>query len=162
MQREEVPLVMRSMSRHSGFGRVIRHLSATVAVTFALSSGPSVAADEPQQGAQRKTTNSESYIVIDPLYATILEGAKPRGLLIVEMGLDVPDATLRGDVSKTLPVLRDAYVRGLLAYASSTVRISRQPSVDDIANRMQAITDKVMGKAGARVLMAQTAIRVTH
>jgi hypothetical protein len=65
-------------------------------------------------------------------------------------------------VSKVLPVLRDAYVRGLLAYASTTVRISRQPSVDEIANRMQAITDKVMGKAGARVLMAQTAIRVTH
>ena len=153
---------MRSISGHSGFGRVIRHLSAAVAVTFALSGGPALGAEAPQQGAQRKTTNSESYIVIDPLYASILDGAKPRGLLIVEMGLDVPDAGLRGDVNKALPILRDAYVRGLLAYAASNVRVTRQPSVDDIANRMQTITDKVMGKAGARVLMAQTAIRVTH
>lgn len=32
--------------------------------------------------AQRKTTQSASYVIIDPMYATILEGNKPRGLLM--------------------------------------------------------------------------------
>jgi hypothetical protein len=34
--------------------------------------------------------------------------------------------------------------------------------VDDIAERMQSITDRMMGGPGAKVLMAQTAIRVTR
>jgi hypothetical protein len=112
--------------------------------------------------AQRKTTQSESYVVIDPMYATILDGNRPRGLLMVELGLDVPDGTLRERVNHALPALRDAYVRSLMAYGATAVRPYRQPSVDDIAERMQVITDRLMGQQGAKVLMAQTAIRVTR
>jgi hypothetical protein len=120
------------------------------------------AADNPTQPAQRKTTQSESYIMIEPIYASILEGSRPRGLLLVEFGLDVPDANLRERANQALPALRDAYVRGLLTYAATAVRAWRQPSVEDIANRMQAITDRSLGKKGAKVLMAQTAIRITR
>jgi hypothetical protein len=115
-----------------------------------------------EAAAQRKTTQSESYVVLDPMYATILEGAKPRGLLMIELGLDVPDAAMRARVTHALPALRDAYVRSLIAYGATAVRAWRQPSVDDIADRMQAITDRLMGGPGAKVLMAQTAIRVTR
>jgi len=112
--------------------------------------------------AQRKTTQSESYVVIDPMYATILEGSRPRGLLMIEIGLDVPDGALRAQVSHALPTLRDAYVRSLIAYGATAVRAFRQPSVEDIAERMQVVTDRVMGKPGAKVLIAQTAMRVTR
>jgi hypothetical protein len=112
--------------------------------------------------AQRKTTQSESFVAIDPMYATILEGSKPRGLLMIELGLDIPDAEMRARVSHALPALRDAYVRSLIAYGSTAVRAWRQPSVDDISERMQTITDRLMGGPGAKVLMAQTAIRVTR
>jgi hypothetical protein len=80
----------------------------------------------------------------------------------VEFGLDVPDSSLRQRATAALPALRDAYVRGLLTYAATTVRAWRQPNVEDIANRMQAITDRSLGKKGAKVLMAQTAIRLTR
>ena len=96
------------------------------------------------------------------MYASILDGVRPRGLLLVEVGLDVPDVDLRGLVNQALPVLRDAYVRSLLIYAANAVRPYRQPNIEDIANRMQAITDKVMGRKGAQILMAQTAIRLTR
>ena len=153
---------MHSTPRHRGLGPLIRHLGAAVALTFALSVGANAADEATSQGAQRKTTTSESYIVIDPIYSTIIDGAKARGLLMVEMGLDVPDPKFREYVNLSLPRLRDAYVRGLLTYAATAVRPYRQPSVEDIASRLQAITDKVMGREGARVLMAQTAIRVTR
>jgi hypothetical protein len=78
------------------------------------------------------------------------------------VGLDVPDARLRDRVTQNLPALRDAYVRGLLTYAATAVRPWRQPNVEDIANRMQAITNRVVGREGAKVLMAQTAIRLTR
>ena len=81
---------------------------------------------------------------------------------MVEIGLDVPDSGLRERVNQTLPALRDAYVRSLLTYAATSVRPWRQPSVEDIANRMQTITNHVIGREGAKVLMAQTAIRLTR
>ena len=114
------------------------------------------------EGATRKTTQSESYVVFEPFYATILDNVRPRGLLLVELGLDVPDTKLREHVIHALPVLRDAYTRSLLVYSSTAVRPWRQPSVEDIAERLQAVTDQVMGQAGARVLLAQTAIRLTR
>ena len=119
-------------------------------------------AAEAGQPAQHKTTQSESYITIEPIYASILDGSRPRGLLMVELGLDVPDSALRERVTQALPALRDAYVRSLLTYAATSVRPWRQPSVEDIANRMQNITNHVVGREGAKVLMAQTAIRLTR
>jgi hypothetical protein len=132
---------------------------AAALALLALSPSYSHAAEAP---AQRRTTQSESYIVVDPMYATILDGNRPRGLLMVELGLDVPDEPLRARVTHALPALRDAYVRSLIAYGATAVRPYRQPSVEDIAERMQAITDRLMGEQGAKVLMAQTAIRVTR
>ena len=117
---------------------------------------------EEGEPRQRKTTQSESFIAIDPLYASIIDGGRSRGLLLVEIGLDVPDENLRGKVNLALPVLRDAYVRSLLSYASTAVRPNRQPNIDDIAGRLQTITDRVMGRAGAQVLMAQLAIRLVR
>jgi hypothetical protein len=120
------------------------------------------AAEANSAAAQHKTTQSESYVIIEPLYASILDGARSRGLLLVELGLDVPDTKLREKVNQSLPNLRDAYVRSLLIYASTSVRAWRQPNVEDIAKRMQIITDRVMGQSGAQVLMAQTAIRLSR
>jgi flagellar basal body-associated protein FliL len=132
---------------------------AAVLVVSVTGGGPALASEAP---AQRKTTQSESYVSIDPIYATILEDTRPRGLLMIELGLDVPDQALRAHVTHALPTLRDAYVRSLMAYGATAVRPWRQPSVDDIAARMQTITDKLMGQQGAKVLMAQTAMRLTR
>lgn len=134
---------------------------AAAAITLLSGLPPAWAAESGAQG-QHKTTQSESYVMIEPMYASILDGIKPRGLLLVELGLDVPDAKLRDRVTQNLPALRDAYVRGLLTYAATAVRPWRQPNVEDIANRMQTITNRVVGRDGAKVLMAQTAIRLTR
>ena len=139
-----------------------RFRAATVALVLCTLGAEAAQAMEAPAPAQRKTTQSESFVALDPMYATILEGSRPRGLLMIELGLDVPDAAMRARVSHALPTLRDAYVRSLMAYGATAVRAWRQPSVDDIADRMQAITDRMMGGPGAKVLMAQTAIRVTR
>jgi hypothetical protein len=131
-------------------------------LALALLSVGATGAQASEAAAQRKTTQSESFVPIDPMYATILEGSKPRGLLMIELGLDVPDETVRARVTHALPALRDAYVRSLMAYGATAVRVWRQPNVEDIAGRMQTITDRLMGGPGAKVLMAQTAIRVTR
>jgi hypothetical protein len=132
------------------------------AALFAAGPAVPVRAEEEAGPAVHKPTHAESYVMVEPLYASILEGVRPRGLLLVEFGLDVPDGKFREQVNRSVPRLRDAYVRSLLVYAATAVRPWRQPSVEDISARMQAITNQVMGREGARVLMAQTAIRLTH
>jgi hypothetical protein len=60
-----------------------------------------------------------------------------------------------------MPILRDAYVRNLMSYAWTHIRPSQQPDVVEIANRLQLVTNRTLRRAGARVLLAQVASRIS-
>jgi hypothetical protein len=81
---------------------------------------------------------------------------------MVGIGIDVPDETLRGEAEHALPVLRDAFVRNLMAFAATQVRTWRQPDVAVIAERLQGVADRALGRKGAKVLLAQVAMRLTR
>ena len=93
---------------------------------------------------EHKITQSESYIMLEPMYATILNGSRPNGMLMVAIGLDIPDAGLRNDATRAMPILRDAYVRNLMSYAWTHIRPSEQPDVVEIANRLQLVTNHTL------------------
>ncbi len=78
---------------------------------------------------------------------------------MIGMGVDVPDAALREEVDRSMPVLRDAYVRALLSFTVTAVHLDAQPDIATIANRLQAVTDRTMKRKGVKVLMAQVALR---
>jgi len=118
-------------------------------------------APKAQKAPEHKTTQSKSYIEIDPIYTTIVADNRPAGMLMIGTGLDVPDDKLRDQVNRALPVLRDAYIRNLMTFTANMVRTDTQPDVGMIADRLQAVTDRALGKKGAKVLLAQVAIRVT-
>ena len=117
--------------------------------------------DKNQKKPEHKVTQSVSYLEVDPIYTTIVSDNHAGGMLMIGMGLDVPDAAMRDEVTRSLPVLRDAYVRNLMAFTSSSVRTDAQPDVDVIAERLQDVTDRALKKKGAKVLLAQVALRVT-
>ena len=119
-------------------------------------------ADDPPKHAEHKITQSVSYMMLEPFYASIIDGGRPNGMLMVAIGLDIPDATLRGATEKALPVLRDAYVRSLLGFTATAVRAEQQPDVETICARLQRVTDRTLKKKGARVLLAQVAMRLKH
>lgn len=108
-----------------------------------------------------KITQSASYLMIDPIYTTIMDGNKIVGLLMIGIGLDVPNTELRAQAEQALPVLRDVYVRSLMAFTATSVRPWRQPDVSAIADRLQHATDRSLGRQGARILLAQVAMRLT-
>ena len=118
-------------------------------------------APKDQKAPEHKTTQSKSYIMVDPIYTTIVADNRPAGMLMVGAGLDVPDEKLREEVSRSMPVLRDAYIRNLMTFTVTVVRTDSQPDVGLIADRLQAVTDRALRKKGAKVLLAQVAIRVT-
>ena len=118
-------------------------------------------APKAQKAPEHKTTQSKSYIMVDPIYSTIVADNRPAGMLMVGVGLDIPNEELHEEVSRSMPVLRDAYIRNLMTFTANVVRTDAQPDVGMIADRLQAVTDRALKKKGAKILLAQIAIRVT-
>jgi len=143
----------------------MRSVRLIAAAALALALGvPARAADDGDKDSKKpkhKVTQSDSYIEIDPMYASILDGDRPVGMLMIGVGLDVPDAKLRDEAVHAMPVLRDAFVRNLMSFSTTAVRPERQPDVALIASRLQAVADRALGRKGARVLLAQVALRIT-
>ena len=79
----------------------------------------------------------------------------------IGIGLDVPDPELRAEVTRTMPVLRDAYVRNMMNFSTTSVHPWEQPDVEVIAARLQRVTDRALHRKGAKVLLAQVALRLT-
>jgi flagellar basal body-associated protein FliL len=120
------------------------------------------ASGDKKKSPVHKITQSASYLMIDPIYTTIMEGDHPLGLLMIGIGLDVPDPALRAETEHLMPVLRDGYVRNLMAFSATAVRPWQQPDVAIIADRLQRVTDRTLRRKGARILLAQVAMRLTH
>jgi flagellar basal body-associated protein FliL len=124
---------------------------------LAASALPVQAEDKP--ASDHKETQSDSFIMLEPMYVTVVDAGRPQGMLLVAIGLDIPNASLRAEVNHGLPVLRDEYVRSLMAFSAAAVRPYQQPDVGMIADRLQRLTDKALRKKGARVLLAQVALQ---
>jgi flagellar basal body-associated protein FliL len=124
---------------------------------------PVRAEDAPknQKAPEHKTTQSKSYIMVDPIYSTIVADNRPAGMLMVGVGLDIPNEALHEEVTRSMPVLRDAYIRNMMTFTANVVRTDAQPDAGMIADRLQAVTDRALKKKGAKVLLAQIAIRIT-
>lgn len=118
--------------------------------------------NDKNKNGDHVVATSPSYIGIDPIYTTILDDDNIGGLLMVGIGLDVPDANLRAEVVRIMPSLRDLYVRSMLSFSAANVRPWRQPDPVAIADKLQRVTDYRLKRKGAKVLLAQVAIRLNH
>ena len=143
----------------------MRPIPLVLVLAAAMGAGLTARAEDApkaQKAPEHKTTQSKSYVEIDPIYTTIVADNRAAGMLMIGTGLDVPDDALRDEVNRSLPVLRDAYIRNLMTFTANVVRTDTQPDVGMIADRLQAVTDRALGRKGAKVLMAQVAVRVTN
>jgi len=137
----------------------MRHLFLAAAMLLTL---PGLAqAAEPKEGkaAERKVSQSPSWVEMQDFYTTIVGSDRATGMLMVRVGLDIPDVKIRENATRAMPVLRDAYLRSLMAYTATHVRLDTQPDAAAIADRLQAVTDRALNKKGARILLRQIALR---
>jgi flagellar basal body-associated protein FliL len=134
---------------------------AVPAILFALLGfAAPVLAAEPKGGkAERKVSQSPSWVELQDFYTTIVGTDRATGMLMVRVGLDIPDAKMRENATRAMPVLRDAYLRSLMAYTATHVRLDTQPDAAAIADRLQTVTDRALNKKGARILLRQVALR---
>jgi hypothetical protein len=123
-----------------------RHL--TLALIVLALAGPALAAEK----TEKKKGGGESFIQLPTLTATVLRNDGGRGVMTVEVGIDVPDAGLRKRAQSSIPLLRDAFVREMLTYAPS-VSSGHVPNPDIISTQLQRATDQTLGRPGAKVLL---------
>lgn len=128
---------------------------------LAALAGPAAAsggASEPQQQApatrQERLTSSVTYLPMPTLSAGVLQRYSTSGMIVVDMGLDVPDASLRRRAQMNAPRLRDGLRTAISAYASTYYRDRTAPEPAVLTRLMQQAVDRVLGGEGARVLLA--------
>ena len=141
----------------------MRRAAPFLALLLAIALPAAAEEDKPkkQKAPDHKTTQSKSFVDIDPIYTTIVADNRAAGMLMLKVGLDVPDDALHAEIDHSLPVLRDAYVRNMMTFTANVVRTDAQPDVGVIADRLQGVTDRALKRKGAKVLLSQVAIRVT-
>jgi hypothetical protein len=126
---------------------------------LAASAGPGLAQEhggaQPQAPASRqeRLTSAESFIPVPTLSAAVLRRRSARGAIVVDMGLDVPEAMLRRRAQINGPRVRDALRTALATYATTYYRDRTAPDPAILTRLMQQAIDRTLGAPGARVLL---------
>jgi hypothetical protein len=113
-------------------------------------------------GPAKKAAPPDAFLPFDPVTVSVLERMRARGFLTVEFGLYVPDKKLRAEIETRRRALGDAYVRALVVYGADVARVDVAPDLASITDRLQRVTDDVLGQPGARVLLSQAQLRRLH
>lgn len=126
----------------------------------ALAAGPAAAAGGASASAQQapatrqdRLTSAQSYLPMPTFSAGVIQRHTARGTVVVDMGLDIPDADLRRRAQLNAPRLRDALRTALATYASTYYRDRTAPEPDVLTRLMQQAVDRTLNAQGARVLL---------
>lgn len=120
-------------------------LAAALALVPAVAAANSGAADKKKGGG-------ESYLQMVGVSVSIVRRDGRRGVMTVECGLDVQNPALRERADASQPRLRAGYSAFMQAYASG-LRPGGVPDADYISREMQAVTDRILGQKGAKLLL---------
>lgn len=125
--------------------------------------GPAHAAGGGGEGGgasrDKRITSAESYLPIYGLSTTIMQDYAPAGMIMIDFGLDVPDAALRARAQRMLPRLKDSARAAIAEYAFSRQRAGGAPDAEQIVRMLQRNVDQTLGAPGAKVLLANLMIQ---
>ena len=93
-----------------------------------------------------------SYMRLQTITANVRRPGGRLGVMTVETGLDTPDADLRTRVAQSAPRLRAAYA-AVVQQSASALLPGAPPDLERLVAQLQAATNTVMGRAGARLLI---------
>lgn len=103
-------------------------------------------------GAKKEKEAPASYTPITTLTATVVRPNGKRGVLTVDLGLDVPDKALNEKVQKILPRIRASMLQATQIYAAGMIQ-GPPPNVDYLSRELQRQVDLTVGRPGAKLLI---------
>ena len=116
-------------------------------LAFAALPGLGRAAEEA-----KKKGGGASYIQLETLMATVTRLDGRRGVMTVEVGVDVADAGLHARAAQSTPLLRANFAEVVRIYAAG-LPPGAPPNADYLARELQRQTDATLGRPGARLLL---------
>ena len=138
---------------------VLAMFAAFAAPAAASGAGGSSASQQAPASRQERLTSAETYMPMPTLSAGVLQRNTNQGTMVVDMGLDIPDADLRRRARLNAPRLRDALRTALATYSSTYYRVRTAPDPTELTRQMQAAVNRVLGAQGARVLLANIIVQ---
>ena len=132
--------------------RLALSLALSLALPLVLIAALAASTATGAEKVDKKKGGGESFLQLPTLTATIFRADGGRGVLQVDVGLDIPDGALRQRASHSVPRLQDAYTRQLLIYAPA-IPPGAPPNPDIISQELQRATDQTLGKPGAKLLL---------
>jgi len=139
-----------------------RSLAVFIALSLSTTVGAAAEQAKPKGPPKRPPTSLKSWVMVDPFTISVIQEGSVRGTFTVNFGMDVPDNGLRERAETLMPRLRDAWLRSLNLYAATALRPRRQADVAELAARIQQTADDVLGKPGAKVLMAGAVVNIPN
>ena len=131
--------------------RIEKLIWLLVALTCAL-----ILMTRPAEAAETvRPASDASYVIINAMNVSIIQNARVRGMLQIELGLDVPDDDLRETAIQLAPRLQDAYLIALRHYTTNQLTLYKVPDANLIGDILQKVTTQVLGEEGAIVLLSQ-------
>ena len=124
-----------------------RLLLAALAATALLA--PALGHAQEEGGGSKQKA---SYLSLKAVTVSIVRADGRRGVLTVEVGLDVPNPALRDEVDLYLPLLNSAFVSALQPYAVG-LSPAQPPNADYISMVLQRATDQTLKRRGERLLL---------
>ena len=116
------------------------------AAATALSAGRASAEDAKKKGGGVGFTQFPMLTVFTQV------SSNRHGTMSVDMGLYADDPKLSDQIKLYQPRLQDAYISKLQAYAAN-LNATSMVDTDYVSGQLQASTDLVLGRKGAKVLL---------
>jgi len=116
----------------------------------------------PASQQNKRLTSSKDYVQLSTVVAPIAARYRFDGILVVDLGLDVPDAKLRALAELSKPRLQDALRAALSDYTHTMYRPGRVPDPERMKAVMQAAVDKLLAAPGAQVLLVSVMVQPGH
>jgi len=109
------------------------------------------AAAHASGGKKKEEVGLSPYVDLPTLTTAVIQPTGARGVLTVQAVLYAPDPVQRLKASKSVPLLLNAYLPALQAWAYR-LPPGKAPNIDTLTRALQQSTDGVIG-GGARVLL---------
>jgi flagellar basal body-associated protein FliL len=123
-----------------------RALLGLAAVATAASATPAAASGGGGSSSQA------TYLGLPTVTGNVRRPGGSLGVMTVEIGVDTPDAALRARVAQSAPRLRAAYAQ-VVQQSAAVLLPGAPPDIERLVVQLQASTNTVMGRAGARLLI---------
>jgi hypothetical protein len=130
--------------------RALFTLAPLAGVALAAAALPAHASGGGEGG--ESAAPKDSFMRLSTASATILRPDGRRGVMTVEIGLDIPDPELHAKALQVVPRLVDAH-NAVVQTVASTLLPGEAPDVDKLAHDLQVATYLILRKRGAVLLL---------